>query len=112
MLTSYLQSYSLPERSMNKPVLTARMSSKGQIVVPKEVRDAHGWKAGTEFEVIDKGGEVAIKPIEKTDRRFPKVTAEAFLAMVPSIDRPFPTDEEMEQAILREAARRFREKSD
>jgi len=28
---------------------TTKLSSKGQIVLPKSVRDAHGWGPGTEF---------------------------------------------------------------
>ena len=30
---------------------TTRLSSKGQVVLPKSVREAHGWAAGTEFAV-------------------------------------------------------------
>ena len=30
---------------------TTRLSSKGQVVLPKSVRDAHGWAPGTEFTV-------------------------------------------------------------
>lgn len=30
---------------------TAHLSSKGQIILPKSVRDSHHWAPGTEFEV-------------------------------------------------------------
>jgi len=30
---------------------TTRLSNKGQIVVPKRIREAHGWEAGSEFAV-------------------------------------------------------------
>lgn len=30
---------------------TTKLSSKGQISLPKSVREAHGWAPGTEFEV-------------------------------------------------------------
>lgn len=30
---------------------TTKLSSKGQVVLPKSVRDEHGWAPGTEFEV-------------------------------------------------------------
>lgn len=30
---------------------TTKLSSKGQIVLPKSVRDQHGWAPGTEFDV-------------------------------------------------------------
>lgn len=39
---------------------TTRLSSKGQLVIPKEVRDRHGWREGTELEVEDKGGGVVV----------------------------------------------------
>jgi AbrB family looped-hinge helix DNA binding protein len=96
--------------AMTKFVATAKLSSKGQIVLPKKLRDAHGWKEGMEFEIVDKGREIAIKPARQKDPRFPTITVEEFLAMIPKIERPFPSDEEIEKTILEEAARRFREK--
>ncbi|MDQ6971476.1 MAG: AbrB/MazE/SpoVT family DNA-binding domain-containing protein [Mariprofundaceae bacterium] len=32
---------------------TARLSSKGQLIIPKPIRQMHGWDAGQELEVID-----------------------------------------------------------
>ncbi|OIO71294.1 MAG: AbrB family transcriptional regulator [Zetaproteobacteria bacterium CG_4_9_14_3_um_filter_49_83] len=32
---------------------TARLSSKGQLIIPMPIRKAHGWDAGQELEVID-----------------------------------------------------------
>ena len=32
---------------------TTRLSAKGQVVLPKPVRDAHGWQPGTEFVIED-----------------------------------------------------------
>jgi len=32
---------------------TARLSSKGQLIIPKPIRKAHGWDTGQELEVID-----------------------------------------------------------
>jgi len=31
----------------------ARLSSKGQLIIPKPACQAHGWDAGQELEVID-----------------------------------------------------------
>ena len=31
----------------------ARLSSKGQLIIPKPIRQAHGWDTGQELEVID-----------------------------------------------------------
>jgi AbrB family looped-hinge helix DNA binding protein len=85
----------------------AKMSSKGQIVVPKPLRDAHGWGEGTEFEFVESGKGVLVRPVEKFDPRFPPITVEEFLAKRIKIDRPFPTDREIEETVLAEAARRF-----
>ena len=32
---------------------TTRLSSKGQIIIPQTIRDAHRWQPGLEFYVID-----------------------------------------------------------
>ena len=40
---------------------TTRLSSKGQLIIPKEVRERHGWREGTEIEVEDRGGDVVLR---------------------------------------------------
>ncbi len=41
-----------------------RLSSKGQISVPKAVRDAQGWKVGQEFAFVPTGhGGVELVPV-------------------------------------------------
>jgi AbrB family looped-hinge helix DNA binding protein len=40
---------------------TTRLSSNGQLIIPKEIRDRHGWRAGTELEVEDRGGVVVLR---------------------------------------------------
>ena len=42
---------------------TVALSSKGQFVLPKSIRDQHHWDTGTKFVIIDRGNEVALKPI-------------------------------------------------
>jgi AbrB family looped-hinge helix DNA binding protein len=41
-----------------------RLSNKGQIVIPKQVRAAHGWEPGLEFSVEDMGDSIKLKPIK------------------------------------------------
>ena len=84
-----------------------KLSSKGQLVIPKTVRDAHGWKEGTEFEFVENERGVLLQPVEQVDPRFPPITFEEFVARRIKVDRPFPTDREIEETILAEAARRF-----
>lgn len=40
---------------------TARLSSKGQLVIPKSMRDAHGWESGTDLQIIDTGEGVLLR---------------------------------------------------
>ena len=40
---------------------TTRLSSKGQVIIPKPVRAAHDWKAGQELVVIDTQDGVLLK---------------------------------------------------
>lgn len=37
------------------------MSSKGQVIIPKAVRDRHGWKPLTELEVEDRGDALVLR---------------------------------------------------
>ncbi|MEA2739369.1 MAG: hypothetical protein QOH05_2676 [Acetobacteraceae bacterium] len=43
---------------------TTRLSSKGQIILPKTVRDLHHWTPGTDFSVEDTGDGVLLRPIK------------------------------------------------
>lgn len=84
----------------------AKMSSKGQVVVPKSVRDARGWGAGTELEFVEKGKDIVVQPVKRFDPRFPPISIKEFLDSRIKIDR-FPTDAEIQETLLDEAARRF-----
>ncbi|MCB1053064.1 MAG: AbrB/MazE/SpoVT family DNA-binding domain-containing protein [Acidobacteria bacterium] len=41
---------------------TTRLSSKGQVIIPKAVRDAHQWGTGLELVVIDTGDGILLRP--------------------------------------------------
>ena len=41
---------------------TTKLSTKGQIVLPKSLRAAHRWKSGTEFVVQERDGGVLLVP--------------------------------------------------
>jgi len=51
---------------------TTRLSTKGQITVPKEIRDSHSWGAGTEFTVEETRDGLMLRPVN----RFPKTKLE------------------------------------
>jgi|JI8StandDraft_2_1071088.scaffolds.fasta_scaffold51935_2 AbrB family looped-hinge helix DNA binding protein len=39
------------------------LSSKGQLVVPKAMRDRHGWKAGDRIELVESGASVILRAV-------------------------------------------------
>ena len=51
-----------PVASFSK--LTTTVSTKGQIILPKAVRDLHHWEPGTDFSVEDTGDGVILRPIK------------------------------------------------
>lgn len=42
---------------------TTQLSSKGQLVLPQRVRNAHGWSAGTVFQVTELPDGVLLSPL-------------------------------------------------
>ena len=52
---------------------TVKLSTKGQLVIPKEIRDAHHLAAGTEFAVSFVGDEIRLTPLPM----FPRTTVAA-----------------------------------
>lgn len=43
--------------------METRLSSKGQVVIPQQIRQRHGWRTGATFTIIDEGGNVTLKPV-------------------------------------------------
>jgi len=41
---------------------TTKLSSKGQVIIPKSIRSAHDWKIGQELVVVDMGDGILLKP--------------------------------------------------
>ena len=41
---------------------TTKMSSKGQVIIPKPLRDALKWQPGLKLQVIDTGNGVLLRP--------------------------------------------------
>lgn len=55
---------------MSTRKFSVRLSTKGRLVVPKEIRQRHGWTDGTELTLEDLGDGVLLRPT----RRFPETT--------------------------------------
>jgi len=56
--------------SCNRVMETTKLSSKGQVVLPKSVREEHGWGPGTEFEIESTVDDVRLRakaPFPRTE---------------------------------------------
>ncbi len=85
-----------------------RLSAKGQVVIPKAVRDRLHWSEGDNLEVVETAGGVLLRPVRRPRER---ITVEEFKRLVPPHEGPPVSLEEMEQGILDEAAARFLRKT-
>ena len=57
---------------------TTRLSSKGQVVIPEEIRDKLGLKPGAQFVVVGDRDVVILKVIQTPDMaQFTKIVAKA-----------------------------------
>ena len=43
--------------------METRLSSKGQIVIPRQIRQSRGWRTGTAFTIIADGDSLILKPV-------------------------------------------------
>ncbi len=80
---------------------TTRLSSKGQVIVPKAIREAHGWQAGTEFAVEDLPDGIKLRPLKP----FPASRLEDVAGSLRYTGKP-KTLGEMDEAIRAEVKRR------
>lgn len=83
---------------------TVRLSTKGQIVIPKDIRESHHLAAGTEFVIAFVGNEIRLKPIPV----FPTIRVEEGMGALARKGRKPLSDEETGFAIgemLKEADR-------
>jgi AbrB family looped-hinge helix DNA binding protein len=44
---------------------TVKLSARGQIVIPKAIRDAGHWLPGAEFKISLVGAEIRIRPVDR-----------------------------------------------
>jgi AbrB family looped-hinge helix DNA binding protein len=82
---------------------TTKLSSKGQVVLPKSVRDAHGWGPGTEFLVESTPDGVRLR----AKAPFARTQLDEVFASVRHAGPP-RTLEEMDAGIRAAVARRHR----
>lgn len=84
----------------------AKFSTKGQLVVPKELRDAYGWSMGSAVELINEGDGVKIRPA-RVKKRY---TIDDLYGILPYSGPP-KTLEDMQRGIDEAMAERWARKS-
>jgi AbrB family looped-hinge helix DNA binding protein len=82
---------------------TTKISSKGQVIIPKSVRAAHHWESGQELEVVDLGDGVLLKPKSP----FPETRLDEVGGCLPYKGKA-KTQQEMDKAIAQGVKERFR----
>jgi AbrB family looped-hinge helix DNA binding protein len=80
----------------------AKISSKGQLVLPKAVRDEFGLVAGSEVDIESRGNGIVLTPLPRKVRK--KYTLDEVAGFL-KYDGPPVTLEEMEHALEEEARR-------
>jgi AbrB family looped-hinge helix DNA binding protein len=82
-----------------------KISSKGQVVIPKDIRDALRLREGGTLRVSLQGNRIVMESPEPALRR---ISYEEFRRLVPRHKGPAATIEEMNQAVDRMFAERGR----
>lgn len=80
------------------------VSSKGQVVIPKEIRDRHGLDAGTQLEVEDRGDAIVLRRAGEGK----KYTVDDLLALPRYCRGPPKSDEDSARALDEDLRRRWR----
>ena len=83
---------------------TTKLSSKGQVIIPKALRSHHRWEPGLELMVIDTGDGLLLKPKAPFA---PSSLSEVF-GMFKGVAMP-KTDEEIQAALAQDMQRKWRD---
>jgi AbrB family looped-hinge helix DNA binding protein len=76
-----------------------RLSSKGQVVIPKEIREHHRLREGSELEIVDRPNEIVLRKV----RRVEPTRIEDVAGCLKTDKRL--TIRQMDEAVMREAKR-------
>jgi AbrB family looped-hinge helix DNA binding protein len=85
------------------PLPTTTMSTKGQVILPKTVRESKKWVPGTKLVVEERPEGILLRAVRENP--FPPTTIEEVLAMV-DYKGPVITLEDMDRAITDEVNER------
>jgi AbrB family looped-hinge helix DNA binding protein len=84
-----------------------KLSSKGQIVIPKDIRDSLNLEAGSTLKLTRVGRQILLDAPEPATAR-PKISYEEFRRLIPRHEGPPATIEDMKAAVDRMFAERGR----
>jgi AbrB family looped-hinge helix DNA binding protein len=84
-----------------------KISAKGQVVIPKALRDRLHWSEGDQLEAIETAGGVLLRRKGRARR---SISVHEFMAEMPRHEGAPATLEEMDEAIDRAMAERWAEK--
>ena len=84
---------------------TTSLYTKGQVILPKAVRDQMGWSPGTKLTVEQTNGAVVLRQANP----FPETRLEDVFGMFHVPGRPALTVEQMDEAVAAEARDRARD---
>lgn len=83
---------------------TTKLSSKGQVIIPKHIRESHHWDAGLELQVIEFEGGILLKP----KAPFEKTSIDDVAGCL-QFSGPGKTDEDIQTAMKRAARKAWRD---
>ena len=78
-----------------------RVSSKGQIVIPKEIRERHRLREGSELDIVDRQDEIVLRKVSP----FPATRIEDVAGCLYRKGQRPLTIKEMDEAVKGEAKR-------
>jgi AbrB family looped-hinge helix DNA binding protein len=88
--------------------MTVRVSTKGQLVIPKSIRVQAGVHPGSTFDVATDGHRIVLTPRVSYRERLPRtVTTEELLRNRIVVEGPPMTDNDIREAARRGAVARF-----
>jgi AbrB family looped-hinge helix DNA binding protein len=82
-------------------VQTTKLSSKGQVIIPKALRSRYHWNPGQKITVIDTGDGILLKPSQS----FKTTNLEQVAGILKYAGKPI-SNKEMEEAIKKGAMER------
>jgi AbrB family looped-hinge helix DNA binding protein len=85
---------------------TTKLSSKGQVIIPKHIRDLHNWNVGLELEVVDLEEGILLKP----KALFPHTTLDDVAGCL-TYQSKAKSDEEVDAAMKKAAMEAWRGRS-